>query len=248
MSQDKIVLKVEPRETTGKAVNKLRRDGQVPAVIHDHGKDSIIVQGDYIDMVKAYRQAGKHHAIELKAGDKTYTALIKVAEFEPRKNRLNHVVFNAVNKNQKVEAEIPIHPKYAEGNESSPAERSGLIVLSQLENVEVVAIPSKLPDFLEYNAEKLVEVGDHVTVADLITPEGVEIKTESTHAVATVYEPSALAAANDALAGEAEAADAEDVESEHESTAEEGTQEEEIRPGGKKEFEDKEQGHNPAKQ
>ncbi|HMH31239.1 MAG TPA: hypothetical protein VK534_02065, partial [Methylomirabilota bacterium] len=34
--------------------------------------------------------------------------------------------------------------------------------------------------------------------------EGVEIETEDTHAVATVYEPSALAAANDAAGGDAE--------------------------------------------
>jgi large subunit ribosomal protein L25 len=116
--------------------------------------------------------------------------------------------------------------------------------------VQVKAVPTNWPDFLEYNAEKLVEIGDHVTVADLIIPEGVEVETEAEHAVATVYEPSALAAANEAAAGEAEPEDAEAVESE-EGSAEADDQtsgEDEIRPGGKKEFEDKEQGHNPEKQ
>lgn len=201
MSQDSIVLTVEPREVTGKAVKHIRREGTVPAVIHDHGKESVIVQGKYAEMLKAYQAAGKHHPIELKAGDHNYTALIKVAEFDPRKNRLSHVVFNAVDKNQKVEAEIPIHAHYDGDNESSPAERTGLIVLSNLETVEVRAIADKLPDFLEYDAEKLVEIGDHATVADLIIPEGVELLTEPEHTIATVYEPSALAAANDALAG-----------------------------------------------
>jgi large subunit ribosomal protein L25 len=204
MSQDSIVLTVEPREVTGKAVKHIRKAGTVPAVIHDHGKESVIVQGKYADMLKAYQAAGKHHPIELKAGDHHYTALIKVAEFDPRKNQLSHLVFNAVDKNQKVEAEIPIHPRYEGDNESSPAERTGLIVLSNLETVEVKAVADKLPDFLEYDAEKLVEVGDHATVADLIIPEGVELITEPEHTIATVYEPSALAAANDALAGEAE--------------------------------------------
>ncbi len=63
------------------------------------------------------------------------------------------------------------------------------------------------------------------------------------HAVATVWEPSALQAKNDALAGGAEAEDAETVESEHESGTTEGTQEPEMRPGGKEEKEDKSQGH-----
>lgn len=204
MSQDDINLTLEPRDVTGKAVKHLRKDGRVPAVIHDHGKDSVVVQGDYITMLKVWQQAGKHHPVNLKTGDKTYTALIKTAEFDPKKHLLTHVVFNAVDKNQKVDAEIPVHARYEEGNESSPAERNGLIVLAHLDVVQVKAIASKLPDFLEYDAEKLVEVGDNITVADLTIPADVELLTEPEHSIATVYEPSALAAANEAAAGEAE--------------------------------------------
>lgn len=248
MSEDTITLRVEPRATIGKAVKHLRKAGQVPAVIHDHGKDSINVQAPYLDMYKTLQKAGRHHPIDLTVGDKKFTVLIKTATFEPKKNQLTHLVFNAVNKNQKVEAEVPIHARYDEGNDQSPAERNSLIVLTQLETVEVKAVPSKIPDFLEYDAEKLIEIGDSVTVADLKIPADVELLTEAEHAVATVYEPSALAAANDAAGGDAEAEDAEDVASEHESAAEEGTQADEQRPGGKKEFEDKDQGRHPDKQ
>jgi large subunit ribosomal protein L25 len=216
MSQDSINLDVEPRNVIGKTVKHLRKEGQIPAVIHDHGKDSIIIQADAITMLKVYRQAGKHHPVELKLGTKTYTAMIKAAEFEPRKNQLNHIVFNAVSANQKVEAEIPVHPKYDEGNEASPAERSGLMVLSNTESVMVEALPNKLPDVLYYDAEKLVQVGDHATVADLLLPEGVELKTDLSQGIATVFEPSAIAAANDAAGGDAEAETA---------TAEEATEE-----------------------
>jgi large subunit ribosomal protein L25 len=233
MSDDAISLILEPRTVTGKAVKHLRRNGQIPAVIHDHGKESVIVQADSVKMLKVWQQAGKHHPVELKTEGQSYTALIKTAEFDPRKHLLTHVVFNAVDKNQKVDAEVPVRPRYAEGNEASPAERSGLIVLAQLDTVHVKAVASKLPDFLEYDAEKLVEIGDHVTVADIVIPDGVELETEIEHSIATVYEPSALAAANDAAGGDAEEGDEAEVESETESTAEEGTQEAEDRPGGK---------------
>ena len=212
MSQDTISLNLQPREVTGKAVKHLRRDGQIPAVIHDHGKESIVVQADAVQLSKVFQKAGKHHPVELKAGDQSFVALIKSATFDPKKHLLTHVVFNAVNKNQKVDADIPVKPRYAEDNEASPAERSGLIVLSQLDTVQVKALANKLPDFLEYDAEKLVEVGDHITVADLSVPDGVEIVTEPEHAVATVYEPSALQAANDAVGGEAEAGEEAEVE------------------------------------
>ncbi|HET7060075.1 MAG TPA: 50S ribosomal protein L25 [Candidatus Saccharimonadales bacterium] len=252
MSQDSISLTLEPREVTGKAVKHLRRDGFIPAVIHDHGKPSVVVQADALALMKVWHQAGKHHPVELKAGDQSYVALIKTAEFDPKKNQLAHVVFNAVDKNQKVEAEIPVRPHYDEGNESSPAERNSLIVLTQLETVQVKAIATKLPDFLEYDAEKLVEIGDHVTVADLTAPEGVEIETEPEHSIATVYEPSAIAAANEAAAGDAEEGE-EPVEEGAEGTegetaeggesAEGGNGEEgqsgESKPGGKDQKEPK---------
>lgn len=233
MSQDVISLQVTSRETTGKAVKHLRKAGTLPAVIHDHGKPSINIQGDFVAMTKVWRQAGKHHPVKLTNDGKHYTALIKSATFDPRKHLLTHVVFNAVSATEKVEAEIPVRPRYDEGNESSPAERSGFIVLSQLEAVMVSAIASKLPDVLEYDAEKLVNVGDHVTVADLIIPEGVEIKVEAEHTLATVFEPSALAAANDAAGGDAE--DVAEVVSENGSEADTTGNEAEDKPGGQKE-------------
>ena len=245
---DSITVELEPREVTGKKVKSLRRQGIIPAVIHDHGKESVVVQVEYQAMYKAFLAAGKHHPIELTAQGKKYTALIRNVTRDPKYNSISHIVFNAIKANEKVEAEIPIHAKYDEGNDASPAERNGLIVLGSIETVQVKALPKDLPDFVEYNGEKLVEVGDSITVADLVIPSGVEVETPEDHAVATVWEPSALQAKNDALAGDAEAEEAETVEAEHESNTEEGTQKGEIRPGGKEEKEDKSQGHNPEKQ
>lgn len=244
---DTISISLEPRTITGKAVKHLRKEGVIPAVIHDHGKPSVNVSGNYAEMLKLYRAAGKHHPVAVTANGKNYVALIKTATFDPRKNQLTHIVFNAVKANQKVEAEIPVRIKYAEGNEASPAERAGLIVLHNLETVEVAAFPKDLPDFVEFDGEKLVEVGDHATVADIIVPNGVEIRTDPTQQIASVFEPSALAAANDAAGGDADEADAETVDSDHESSAKENTQKDEIRPGGKEGKESHDQGTNPEK-
>lgn len=245
---DQISLTVEPRDTLGKGVKQLRRAGIVPGVIHDHGKPSVHIQAEYQELHKAFTTAGKHHPVLISTGGKKYTTIIKSMTFDPVYNSIMHVVFGAVKANEKVEAEVPVHPAYAEGNEASPAERAGLIVLAQTAAVNVRALPKDLPDALTYDAEKLVGVGDQVTVADLSVPKGVELEAEPGHVVATVFEPSALAAANDEAGGDAEPGDEESVESDHESTAEEGTQADEIRPGGKQEYEDKSQGRSPEKE
>lgn len=234
MANDVIEIELQKRTVLGKGVKHLRAEGKVPAVIHNHGQPSIIVEGDGIKLLKVYKQAGKHHTIEVKAEGKTYTTLIKDAEFEPRKHRLNHLVFNAVAADQVVEAEVPIQPQFDEGNEASPAERAGLMVLSNLETVTVEALPKDLPDVLYYDAEKLVEVGDHALVSDLILPAGVKVKDDDGQSIASVFEPSAVAAANDAAGGTAEeeqlAEDTEAVEGEESASEEQKGEEEQAKP------------------
>lgn len=242
-----LTLELEHREITGKQVKNLRKTGMIPAVIHDHGKPSVVVSVEYQALFHAYQTAGKHHPVQLKANGKNYTAIIKSVTHDPRYNAVTHVVFNAIKAREKVTTEVPIHMVLDEDNESTPAERAGLMVLRNATTVEIEAPANKLPDALEFNGEKLVEIGDSATVADLVVPEGVVVKAEPEQTIARVVEPAAVAAANDAAGGEAEADDAEAVPSEHESTAEEGTQADEIRPGGKEEKEDKQQGHNPTK-
>lgn len=208
---EEVLLELEDREVTGKAVKQLRKQGMVPAVIHDHGKDSVVVMGSYIEVLKAYQKAGKNHPVNVKAGKHQYLALIKSAEFDPKKHELRHIVFGAVKANEKVTAEVPVQITFDEGNDATPAERAGLVVLHQLEVVEVEALPKYLPDALTFNGEKLVEVGDQVTVADLQVPSDVVVKADPAHPLATVFEPSALQAANDAAGG----TDDEVVETEH---------------------------------
>lgn len=206
MSHETITLALEDRTVIGKRLRDLRISGQVPAVIHDHGRPSLIVQAEYNAAYKTFLQAGKHHIVSLQLGGKAHNAIIKDVSLDPRKNTVTHIVFNAVNANEKITTDVPVHFQYAEGNDATPAERSGLIVLHNAETVEIEALPKDLPDALLVNAEKLIVAGDQVTVADLIVPAGVEIKEEPEHVLATVFEPSALAAANDAAGGDAEEA------------------------------------------
>lgn len=214
MSQDKITLDIQKREVVGKRLRTLRQSGFVPLVIHDHGKPSVVAQSEYNVLDKVVGQAGKHHLVNLSLDGTAYITLIKDVTLDPRKNTITHVVFNAVKANEKVDAEVPVHIRYAEGDEATPAERSGLIVLHNIEVVEIEALPKDLPDVLYFSADKLVEAGDQVTVADLDVPVGVVVKEDQTQVLATVFEPSALAAANDAAGGSAEAGDEATVPSE----------------------------------
>lgn len=197
MSSDTILVELEKREVLGKGLAKIRGDGQVPAVIHDHGKESIHVQGDFLKLVKVYAEAGKHHPVQLKVGGKEHLALIKDVDYEPAKHRMRHMVFQAINKNEETEAEIPVVFK---ADAEIPAEKISLLVLKQLDHVEVKALPHDLPDELIVDPSTLAEVGDNLTVADLQAPVGVTILTSPETQIAIVEMPKDQIAEADAAA------------------------------------------------
>lgn len=211
MSSDAITLTLEKREVVGKQVRALRREGRVPAVIHNHGQESIIVDAPFMEMSKVYQAAGKHHPVDLTVGGDKYLAIIRDVDLDPRKNTLRHVVFNAVRQNEKVQTEVPIH---FEGD--SAAEKAGLMLLPQLEVVEVEATPRHLPDEIIVAVDSLAELGDKIHVADLDVPEGVTILTEAEHPVISVIETPAQ------VSGEAEVE--EGAETEGEGTEEQSTE------------------------
>lgn len=186
MSQDTISLELHERSTLGKGLNSLRREGQVPAVVHDHGNPSIHAQVEYMTLSKVFSEAGKHHPVELKVGKEQRLALIKDVDFDPVKHRLRHVVFQAIRQDEKVETEVPVH---IDGD--IPAEKAGLMVITNLDYVVIEALPKDLIDELKVSPAKLVEIGDKITVADIVVPSGVTILTEAEHPIATVEETKA---------------------------------------------------------
>ena len=179
-------LELSERAVVGKGLHTIRADGMVPAVIHNHGAESVHVMADSAILGKVYAEAGKHHPIELKVGKQDFLALIKDVHYHPVKRQMQHIVFQAIRQDEKVDAEIPIR---IEGD--MPAERIGLIVLHQLDTVEVEALPKDLPEEFVIDGSKLAELHDKITVADLVAPEGVTITTEPEHSIASVVEPRA---------------------------------------------------------
>jgi large subunit ribosomal protein L25 len=186
MAQQGISLKVEERTVINKGLNALREAGKTPAVVHDHGQPSKHIMASSVELEKAFSQAGKHHPVEVILDGKKYLTIIKDVDTEPVKNKVRHIVFQAIKQNEKVETEVPIQ---IIGD--IPAEKAGLMVIRQLDHIQIEALPKDLIDVIEVSAEKLIEIGDNITVADLIAPQGVTILTESEHGIAVVEETKA---------------------------------------------------------
>ncbi|MES2971136.1 MAG: 50S ribosomal protein L25 [Patescibacteria group bacterium] len=197
MSNDAIAVELQERTVIRKGLTGLRASGLTPAVIHDHGKDSIHVMGISTELNKVFSVAGKHHPVQLTVGKLNHLAIIKDVDFEPTKHVLRHIVFQAISQNEEVETEVPIVFKE---DVEIPAEKLSLLVLKQLDHVEVKALPRDLPDQLVVDPSTLADVGDHLTVADLQVPSGVTVLTDPSSQIAIVEIPKDQAAEADAAA------------------------------------------------
>lgn len=223
---DKITLQVDEREVQGKKVKQLRAEGLTPGVVYGPGMDPMSVQVAEGDLKKVVAAAGKHTPVHL-TGKKRRIAMIKDVDIDPVRNAIQHVSFHAVRADQPVVTEVPI---VLTGVGESEAEKNGLIVLQTTDRVQVKALPMELPEAIEVSILELKDEGEKLTLAAATLPEGVEYvehddgqhhnededaerQTVVDQVVASVWEPAALQAANEAAAGDAE--DESEVESEH---------------------------------
>ena len=239
---DKINLTLDLRTAQGKKVKQLRQEGIVPAIVYGPGVEPINTQAEYNVIEKVIRKAGKHTPVHLTIDGKKKIAMIKDVDVEPTKARIRHVSFHAVNQNDPVNAEVPIR-LIDEGE--SEAERAGLIILQSLDHIEIRALPLDLPEALEISTAGLKAAGEQITLGDIVLPANVAFVEHTTGreeeddeapqltdlVIASVYEPAALEAANDAAAGDA-TIDTE-VASENGEDTDQTSQAEETRPGGK---------------
>jgi len=197
---DKVILTVEERTILGKKVKQLRKQGFVPAIVYGSDMQATAVQAETVAATKVWRAAGKHQPVEITLGGKKQLAMIKSADVQPVKRSLRHLSLHVVKGNEKVETEVAVHVK---DSGETPAEKAGLVVLTTVDSVQISALPKNLPDAVEVPGEKLVDAGDHLTVADILPIDGVTVLSDPEQIVVTVYEPGALAAANEATGGDA---------------------------------------------
>lgn len=186
MSGNALLLEAEERVVAGKKVAALRRSGLVPAVVYEKGTASDMVSIAYIPLIKVWNKAGKHHTISLKYGKKERLTIIKDVSFDPVKGLLSHVSFHAVNKNEAITTEVPIH---LEG--LAPATVAGLIVRTNVDHVQIKGLPGNIPDRITIDVTGITSQDDDVRASQLVIPSGVTLEEDADLVVVSVVVPRA---------------------------------------------------------
>lgn len=217
-------LATEVRTVFGKQVKKLRRVGIMPASIYGKGIPSVSFQVKTADFQALYKEVGETGLVDVEIEGKARPALVKNIHWDYRTRTPMHADFYQVNLKEKVKTMVPVT---IIDEAQAVTEELGMM-MNQVSEVEVEALPENLPDQLEVSVVHLAAVDDQITVADLKAPEGVTILTEPTQIIVKIAElvaPEPEPEAEEATEGETP------TEGEPtEDTNEDGTTEESDKP------------------
>ncbi|SDD88558.1 50S ribosomal protein L25/general stress protein Ctc [Aquimonas voraii] len=194
-------IKATVRKDAGKgASRRLRRSGQVPAVVYGgHAEPtSIEILHNTVWLASAHEWFYSS-IIDLNVDGQVQKVILRDMQRHPVKPLIMHMDFLRVSADELIRVRVPLHFL---NQDTSPAGKAGGVVIThEVNEVEVSCLPGNLPEFIEVDLAAL-KAGDTVHLSDIKLPAGVtipELKLGKEHDVAVVI-------ARQSKAGESEEA------------------------------------------
>lgn len=185
MTKTNPVLAAKVRTITGKKVKKLRKDGILPATIYGHGMEPISIQINGKEMEAIFSHVGESGLVNLELDGKTYPILFRNPQYHPVGSNLVHIDCYKVNLKEKITTTVPL-----EFVGESQAVKDGKVMIQVIDEIEIEALPTDLPEKVEVDLSKLETLESQITIADLVLDRSkIEIKNEADQVVVKVEEP-----------------------------------------------------------
>jgi large subunit ribosomal protein L25 len=162
------VLEVAKRELHGKLNNgRLRREGQLPAVLYGHGKESISLTVSADSLRATMRHGAK--VVDLK-GAADGQALLQEVQWDTFQQHILHVDLLRVDAKDRVTIEVDLLLRG-----EAPGEHEGGVVEHLVHHMEIETDPGHIPDHLHVSINQL-HLGGSLKIKDIIDlPEGAKV-------------------------------------------------------------------------
>jgi large subunit ribosomal protein L25 len=200
-------LHVDLRATRGKGgARRARAAGRVPAILYGPKRPPLAVLLDGKEFRSKVATVEGAHLIRLSSSTADLNGclvLTKDIQRHPVTDDVMHADLYEVDVNTKIRVRVPLHFV----GKAAGVDTGGILQPLQRE-VEVLCLPTEIPDFVEVDVSGL-GIHDTVTVSEVPMPSGVEVLYDHDEAVVTVLPPTveevkapAVEAAEVAPAGE----------------------------------------------
>lgn len=179
------VVQVERREGSlgTSASRRLRKSGQVPAVLYGHKQDN-----EHLTLTqKSVDSILRHHSkiVELQ-GAVNETALVSDLQFDPLGIEVLHLDLQRVDLNERVTVTVPIQFK----GEPKGAKQGGIVIESG-QQVEVECPAVSIPEAIVLQVTT-VAAGENRTAGDLDLPENVSLVTSPETVIYHIEKPKGM--------------------------------------------------------
>ncbi len=179
---DKITITAEKRELFGKQTKKLRRQGKIPANVYGKDFSSLAITIDALDFQHTYSAAGETGVVyvNVEGESKEIPTLVRLVQKHPVNGGILHVDLRKINLRQKIETAVPF-----EFTGEAPAEKDGGVILYQMNEVMIEALPSKIPSQITVDISALTEVGSSIKIQDLPASDDYSIISDAESVIAS---------------------------------------------------------------
>ncbi|MFA6135926.1 MAG: 50S ribosomal protein L25 [Candidatus Paceibacterota bacterium] len=174
----------QKREILGKRLETLLDQGLVPAEIYGQGFENIHLSVPVKEFSKVFKEAGENSIVNVVIEGKTVPVLIYNVQRNPLNDSFISIDFYKVNMDKKITADIPI--KFI-GEAPAVKEKGGTLVKA-LEKIEVEALPSDLPQFIEIDLSSLIDLHQSLHIKDIKISDKIEILDELESVIVTIAE------------------------------------------------------------
>jgi len=181
---DRLELEASKRDTLGKKVRFLRRQGLTPANVYGAATESMALQIETPLLERLIARVGKNALITIKVDGKRRVTMIRDIDRDVLTDQLLHVGFFQVEMTHRVKVEVPL----VFVGESQAEKVSRLMLIHNLSAVHVEALPADLPRNIEIDISQLAEAGQAIHVKDIPVGENVVVLTDPDEVVVHVME------------------------------------------------------------
>jgi large subunit ribosomal protein L25 len=201
---EKAILNATLRNVKGKKVGAMRREGNLPAVIYGHNFESTPITLNLREAAKVMHGLTASSLIYINLDGKEHAALVRERQRDFLRNVLKHVDFQVVSLTEKIGAKVQI---VLEGISPAVKDFNGVIV-SEMDSIEVEALPQDLPEKIVLDLSLLTKIGDHITVKDIVLSDKVHVHADPDDVIiivtASKAEEEVVVAEVEAVTGEPE--------------------------------------------
>ena len=190
----KIEISATKRDLKGTgASRRLRQSGSIPGILYGGGQEPISLDLEHKSLFLQFRHEAFHASIlTLNLEGNKESVLLRDFQMHPVRNTIQHIDFQRVNENEKINVKVPFH--FINAEIAPGIKLDGGIVAHIMTEVNISCLPKNLPEFIEVDLSML-DIGQSIHLSEIKTPEGVEFL-QLTHGndsgVASIAKPKAV--------------------------------------------------------